>query len=95
MVVSLAASHVAEGNTHHNARKDFFPTHSHHSPFPSSIFYSNSLDAMHVSSCMLVSKTCLFFLGSHVRGGGGGVVISGILRYLRFVQCFMNYVQIL
>ena len=28
----------------------------------------------------LVSKTCLFFLGSHVLGGGGAV-ISGILRY--------------
>ena len=30
----------------------------------------------------LVSKTCLFILGSHIRGGGGGGtdVISGILR---------------
>ena len=26
----------------------------------------------------LVSKTCLFILGSHIRGGGEGDVISGI-----------------
>ena len=34
---------------------------------------------------MLVSKTCRFFLGSHIRGGGGGgrgFVISGTLRYM-------------
>ena len=27
-------------------------------------------------------KNMSFFLGSHVRSGGGGVVISGILRYV-------------
>ena len=37
----------------------------------------------------LVSKTCLFFLGSHVRGGGG-VVLSGILPYMCIVHMHVH-----